>query len=155
MLDALKRFFDTDLASPGDGPAGEHRLQVATAALLVEVMRLDGSPARSRDAILAAVQRKFGLSAAEAASLVQLAEQEACESVGHYEFTSLINRHYSPAQKARIVEFMWQVAYADEALSANEQHVIRKIAELLYVSHADYVAAKLRAREAAGGTIGG
>lgn len=149
MLDALKRFFDNELATPGEGPAGEHRLQVATAALLVEVMRLDGSPAKSRDAVFAAVQRKFELSVAEAASMVQLAEQEARESVGHYEFTSLINRHYTPQQKVRIVELMWEVAYADATLSANEQHVIRKIADLLYVSHADYVAAKLRAKASA------
>lgn len=151
MLAALKRFFDTELASPAEGPAGEHRLQVATAALLVEVMRLDGSPAKSRDAVFASVRRKFDLSPGEAVSLVQLAEEEARESVGHYEFTSLINRYYSPAQKARIVEFMWEVAYADATLSAHEQHVIRKIADLLYVSHADYVAAKLRARQATRG----
>jgi uncharacterized tellurite resistance protein B-like protein len=46
---------------------------------------------------------------------------------------------------------MWQVAYADADLSAHEQHVVRKIADLLYVPHAAYIAAKLRARDAAGG----
>jgi len=44
---------------------------------------------------------------------------------------------------------MWQVAYADSELSAYEQHVIRKIADLLYVPHRAYIAAKLRARDAA------
>jgi uncharacterized tellurite resistance protein B-like protein len=154
MLDALKRFFDRELATPADTPAGVHRLQVATAALLVEVMRLDGSPEASRRAILRSVKDKFGLSDAEADTLVNLAEAEARESVGHYDFTSLINQSYTPEQKARIVEFMWQVAYADAALSANEQHVIRKIADLLYIPHADYVAAKLRARDSAGGAAG-
>jgi len=149
MLDALKRFFDRELAGPGNGAGDQHRLQVATAALLVEVMRLDGSPEASRQAILRSVKAKFELSDDEADTLVRLAEEEARESVGHYDFTSLINQSYTPAQKARVVEFMWQVAYADTELSANEQHVIRKIADLLYVPHADYIAAKLRAREAA------
>jgi uncharacterized tellurite resistance protein B-like protein len=42
---------------------------------------------------------------------------------------------------------MWQVAYADGHLSAHENHLMRKIADLLYVSHSDYIAAKVRARQ--------
>jgi uncharacterized tellurite resistance protein B-like protein len=46
---------------------------------------------------------------------------------------------------------MWRVAYADAELSAYEQHTIRKIADLLYVPHRAYIAAKLRARDASAG----
>jgi len=49
-----------------------------------------------------------------------------------------------------VIELMWQVAYADAALGAHEQHVLRRIAELLHVPHGDYIAAKMRARDAAG-----
>ncbi|HLB15689.1 MAG TPA: TerB family tellurite resistance protein [Burkholderiales bacterium] len=65
------------------------------------------------------------------------------------QFTSLINKRFSPEQKARVVEHMWRVAYADAELSAYEQHTIRKLADLLYVPHGAYIAAKLRARDAA------
>ncbi len=71
-------------------------------------------------------------------------------AVGYYPFTSLINRHFSAEDKERIVELLWQVAYVDATLSAHEQHVIRKVADLLHLSHASYVGAKLRAKDAAG-----
>ena len=150
MLDAIRRFFDEHIATAGGDAPDEHRLQVATAALIAEVMRLDGQEAAERATFLAAVKRKFSLSDDEASTLVALAEAEAREAVDYYQFTSLINRAFSAEQKVHVVELMWQVAYADGTLSAHEQHVMRKIAELLYVSHGDYITAKLRAGAAAG-----
>ena len=151
MLNAIRRYFDQHIATGADAGTDEHRLQVATAALLAEVMRLDGQAEPERLAVLNAVQRRFGLTDDEAATLVQLAESEAREAVDYYQFTSLINREFSAEQKVHIVELLWQVVYADATLSAHENHVMRKIADLLYVSHGDYIAAKLRAKEAAGG----
>lgn len=151
MLSAIRRFFDTHVAPAADGEQDQHALKTATAALLVEVMRLEGTTDVERAAVLSAVQAKFGLSDADTHALVELAEAEARDAVDYYQFTSLINRRFDAAQKARIVELMWQIAYADATLSAHEQHVIRKIADLLYVSHGDYIAAKLRARDAVGG----
>jgi uncharacterized tellurite resistance protein B-like protein len=145
MLDAIRRYFDNRLAQarPGDD---EHRLKLATAALLVEVMRLDGADPDERAALLAALGAKFGLADDEAAELVALAEAEVGEAVGYYQFTSLINRHFDVAQKERVVELMWRVAWADDTVSAHEHHVIRKIADLIHLPHASYVAAKQRAR---------
>ena len=148
MLSAIRRFFDDNIAAPPKQPVGEHRLRVATAALLAEVMRLDGQAEGERTAVLAAVRTRFALTDAEADALVALAEAEAREAVDYYEFTSLINREFGREDRIRIIELMWQVAYADATLSAHEQHVIRKIADLLYIGHGDYIAAKLRARDA-------
>jgi uncharacterized tellurite resistance protein B-like protein len=151
MLNAIRRFFDEHIAS-GDSPGlDEHRLQVATAALIAEVMQLDGRAESERKAFLDAMRKRFALSDDEAATLVALAEAEAREAVGYYQFTSLINRAFGAEQRAHIVELMWQVAYADGTLSAHEQHVMRKIADLLYVPHGEYIAAKLRAKAAAEG----
>lgn len=146
MLTALRRFFDERIAPEPDAPADEHRLQVATAALLAEVMRLDGESEPERVAVLSAVQLRFGLSDDDTRALVELAESEAREAVGYYQFTSLINREFSAEQKVHLVELMWQVVYADAQLSAHEHHVMRKIADLLHVGHGDYIAAKLRAK---------
>lgn len=151
MLAAIRDFFEQRIAAAS--PADEARcIRVATAALLLEVVRLDGGVDEAeRAAVLRAVRTKFGLREDEAEALVRLAEAEAQEATDYYQFTSLINRHFSPEQKVRAVEMMWQVAYADAELSANEQHVLRRVADLLYVPHAEYIAAKLRARDAAGG----
>jgi uncharacterized tellurite resistance protein B-like protein len=151
MLKSIRDFFEQNI-SRTTAAEEPKRLQLATAALLVEVVRGDGDIAPAeRAALLAAIDAKFGLAPAEAAALVDLAEQESRLANDYYQFTSLINRSFSQAQKLRLIEMMWQVAYADSTLSANEQHVLRKVAELLHVPHGDYIAAKMRARDAACG----
>jgi uncharacterized tellurite resistance protein B-like protein len=152
MLKAIQDFFDAHLAA-SDRPAGKrHTLELATATLLAEVMRLEGVSDKERDAVLAGVRERFGLDEAEALELVRLAEEEARTAHDYYQFTSLIRAHYSQEDRQAIVELLWRVAYADAALSAHEMHVIRKIADLLYVPHAAYIAAKMRAKESAPGT---
>jgi uncharacterized tellurite resistance protein B-like protein len=96
------------------------------------------------------VRDKFALAPGEADELLRLAEEEVRQAIDFYQFTSLLNRHFSAGQKVRVIEAMWAVAYADATLSAWEQHLVRKVADLLYVPHADYIHAKLKAREAAG-----
>ncbi|MCL4801331.1 MAG: TerB family tellurite resistance protein [Burkholderiales bacterium] len=151
MLSAIRDFFEQHIDTPAQA-ASHHTIELATAALLVEVVRLDrGVDDAARAVVLRAVREKFGLSAAEAATLVELAEREAAQATDHYQFTSLVNARFSQAQKERIVELMWRVAYADAELSAYEQHTIRKLASLLHVPPSAYIAAKLRARDAASG----
>jgi uncharacterized tellurite resistance protein B-like protein len=152
MLNAIREFFDQHVAAGATGGEERHTIEVATAALLVETVRLDGEiDETERAAAHRAVRAKFGLGEAEAGTLIRLAEEEARDATGYYQFTSLINKRFSAAQKERVIELMWQVAYADAELSAHEQHVVRKIADLLHVPHRAYIAAKLRARTAAGG----
>lgn len=152
MLAGIKGFFDQFIepAVRQPGPDSAHALQVATAALLLEMMRMDDRiDAAERAAIGAALRRQFGLDAGQLATLMALAEEEAHQANDYYQFTSLINKTCDAAQKVRIIENLWQVAMADGHLDAHELHLMRKIADLLYVGRADYVAAKQRARAAA------
>ncbi len=147
MLSAIRNFLDRQLGDPAT--VDRHSIEVATAALLVEIVRLGGDvqPAE-RDAVLRAVRGKFGLSPADAQTLIDLAEEEARQANDYYQFTSIINRRFTHAQKIRVVELLWEVAYADASASPIEEHVIRKLADLLYVEHRDYITAKLGARAA-------
>jgi len=148
LLKAIRDFFDQNLA-PSDKPSAKrHTLELATATLLAEVMRLEGVEPAERKAVLAAVRERFHLAPDEAKELVDLAEEEAKGATDYYQFTSLIRTAYSMQDREAIVELLWRVAYADTALSAHEMHVIRKIADLLYVPHRAYIAAKLRAKQA-------
>ncbi len=150
MLQAIRRFFDTHVGADAGTEAG-HSIELATAALLVEVSRIDAeSTPGERAAVEHAVREKFGLSESEAAELVRLADAEVAQATDYFQFTSLVNRHFSAEQKQRVIELMWRVAYADSELSAHEQHLLRKVADLLHVPHGDYITAKMRAREAAG-----
>jgi uncharacterized tellurite resistance protein B-like protein len=151
MIDNIKSFFvqfiEPDIA---DNLTGTPSLQVATAALLLEMMRMDNElKDEERLAIASTLQTQFSLGREQIETLMALAEQEAREANDYYQFTSLINKHCDPAQKVQIIENLWHVAMIDGHLDAHELHLMRKLADLLYVGHADYVAAKQRARESA------
>lgn len=150
MLKSIREYFDRNIGNQ-DAPAAErHSIELATAALLVEVVRSDaGIAANEQQAVLRAVRERFGLSAEESQTLFDLAEEEVRTANDYYQFTSLINRHFDQPQKQHAIELMWRVAYADDSLAAHENHVLRRIAELLHVTHGDYIAAKMRARDAA------
>ena len=153
MLNALQGLFDRLWpAEPGAAPqAAEHQLQLATAVMLVEVMRADTSfHAGEREVVRAALSDKFGLSAEEAARLSALAETTAQGASDLFTFTTLINERFDMAQKLRMVEHMWRVAYADGHLSAHERHVLWRVADLLHVPQGAYVHARMRAADEAG-----
>ncbi len=148
MLKSLRQLFD-QLAAPAGGaqPAdGEHRLRLATAVLLVEVMRADASfNERECAAVQAALVEKFALAPDEAERLVELATATAREATDLFSFTSRLNDSFSDAQKLRIVELMWSVAYADGHLADHERHVMWRVADLLHVPQGAYVLARQRA----------
>lgn len=147
MLDTLRNFFDRHIAAaPQESPLeAEHRARVAAAALLVEVVRSDETFAQAeRVQVLDAVQRKFGLEEGEARELLALGESRSHDATDLHQFTSRINASFSPERKVRLIEELWKVAFADQVLDKYEEHVIRRIADLLHVRHSDYIAAKLR-----------
>lgn len=148
MLAAIRDFFERNLGAGTNANDPHHTIEIATAALLLEMVRMDGDiDDAERQTILGAVRSRFRLTAGEADELYRLAQEQAGDATDYFQFTSLLNRHFSAEQKVLMIEQMWRVAYADSELSAWEQHLVRKVADLLYVSHADYIAAKMRARE--------
>jgi uncharacterized tellurite resistance protein B-like protein len=152
MLRTLKDLFGA-LAAPAPGvPAThrEHALQLATAVLLVEVMRSDADIGEAeRKSVIDALRHTFALADDEVGRLVELAERAARDAHDLHSFTSTVNDTWDTGDKLRIVEQMWRVAYADGHLGAHEQHVMWRIADLLHVPHGAYINAKMRARDAA------
>jgi uncharacterized tellurite resistance protein B-like protein len=150
MLDVIKRFFEHNLIPDSSTVTGDPQqaIRLAVAALLVEVAESDyeKSP-RERETLLETIRDRFGLDARSSSELIRLAEAEHAESTDYFQFTSLINDHYHPNQKLRIVEDLWRVAFADGQLHNYEEHVIRRLADLIHVSHKDFIAAKHRVIE--------
>lgn len=149
MLKTLKDLFDSFTGdSPDASPqAREHALQLATAVLLVEVMRADPAiDATERSAVLAALKAKFALGNDESGRLLDEAQQTSKDAYDYHRFTNSINASFSHEEKVRMIESMWQVAYADGHLDSHENHLISKVASLLHVTHREYIAAKLRAK---------
>lgn len=153
MIDKFKQFFEKYLTSAGDEDeqSSEHRLQLTTAALLIEMTRADGdvNPAEQL-AVASALQKTFALSESETAEMIVLAEQEAHDATCYHKFTRLINDNYPKAQKIQVIELLWEVAYADREMEQYEEHLVRKLADLLYVPHGEFIKAKLRVQKRLG-----
>jgi uncharacterized tellurite resistance protein B-like protein len=153
VLKTLKDLFDALVAAPAGaaagGPAGEeHQLQLATAVLLVEVMRADATfHDGEREQVRAALTEKFALEPDEAARLAELAETTARQATDLFTFTSRVDAHFTLPQKVRMVELMWRVAYADGHLADHERHTLWRVADLLHVPQGAYALARQRARD--------
>jgi len=151
MIGSIKQFFDRHIkpsATAGADP--EHALRLATAALMIEMMRMDRDEHDSeRQTIDRLVRYRFDLGAEETAELIRLAEQEAKDPSDYYQFTSLINKGCSVQEKTMIIEHLWQVAYADGQLDMHEEYLVRRIAGLLGIDSKEFIAAKHRARDSA------
>ena len=145
MIQRIQRFFSDRISShlEKDHQCGERALQIAAAALMIEVSRADFQvqPAE-RKAIVTNVQRLFGLDHNETDELIALAEEAANASVSLYQFTQLVDKEFSPERKAHLVEMMWRVAYADNHKDMHEEHVVRKIADLLHVPQGVFTRAR-------------
>ena len=153
MLRTLKDLFDSLLPPAAAAPpqAKEHQLQLATAVMLVEVMRADTTfHAGEREAVLAALREKFSLTDDEAQRLTELATDAARNATDLFGFTQHIDSHFEMPQKLRMIEHMWLVAYADGVLSEHERHVLWRVADLLHVPQGAYVHARLRAQQSLG-----
>ena len=149
MVQTIQAFFEKHIKrAPAAGVNGHDPLHVATAALLIEMMRMDGEVTEDeRQRVVRALETKFGLPPQGIAELLQLAEAQAHEATDYFRFTSLIKNHFNAAARERLVEYLWVVAYADGELHRHEEHLVRKIADLLHVSHRSFLAAKVRAKK--------
>ncbi len=145
----MKQFLQKLLAVEDGSDAAtdvEHALKVATAVLLVEVARADFSVERAeRERMRRLLERQFDLNAAELDAVLEEAEADADRLVSIQHLTRLLNEHYDHAMKVRIVEMMWQVVYADGEKDHYEEHLLRQVAELLYLSHAEFIQARHKA----------
>jgi uncharacterized tellurite resistance protein B-like protein len=146
MIAALKALFIAPARESEEDR--EHRMRLAAAALLIETARADFTQdAAEQDTLEQLITDALKLQRGEVTDLIASAEQHVDESTSLYEFTRVINDHYSAEQKIQLVSAMWKVAYADGNLDKYEEHLIRQVAELTYVSHQDYIRCKLEATD--------
>ena len=156
LSQTIRVFFELKLKPQLDGASStasrtrvtDRQLQLATAVLLLEAARCDFDlRADEFNAILGAVRRMMGLTEDEAVAVIRFAEEEVRQSKRLYEFTGLIDANYTAEQKKALVQYLWQVVFADAQLVASEEYLVRKIADLLNVPLADFLDAKLKARD--------
>lgn len=145
MISKIQKFFETYFTSAESEGISQHQLNLAAAALLVEMTFQDDEVHEAEEAaVRKSLTTQLGLSREEADSLYQLAEEEKHRATDYHEFTSLIAEHYTQPQKVQLIEALWRVAYADRQLDKYEEHMVRRICDLIHVSHSDFIKAKHR-----------
>lgn len=93
------------------------------------------------------LQKDFQINEDEIDELIDLAKENVEDSTSLYEFTRDINDNFDAAERVKLIESMWKIAYADGNIDKYEEHIIRKVANLIYVAHSDFIKAKLSAKE--------
>jgi len=123
------------------------QINMACAALLLEVAEADyaDDPAET-EAILRALESELNLNRAEVSALLARAKSETEGATDLFPYTHLINQRCAREQKCAILTAMWRVAFADGNLDMYEEHLIRRVTELLHLDHTDFIAAKQAAR---------
>jgi len=148
MFNKITDFFNSLLNTEADNTQYQLSIEIASAVLLCEVMRADGVFTESeQDTLTDILVKQFNLSNDEVSTVLEQAFELSENASDFYQFTSKLNQHYSLDDRIKIVSFLWQVAYADGDLANIEEHIIRKIADLLHLRHNEYIATKIAAEQ--------
>ena len=143
MLSKINAFFQS-LGEESNQQVSEISLEIACSVLLCEVMLADGQlEASEQNKLSTILSKKFQLSNEEVKDIIQRSLTICENATDFYQFTSKINDNYSTEQRIAMLELLWKVAYADGELASIEEHIIRKIADLLHLRHSEYIQTKL------------
>ena len=145
LLTKLTALFSRTKATSEETPL--RALELSCAALMFEVARSDFAiDETERESIRLLLTENFALSDEDVATVTEEAADNVDAATCLFEFTRTINEIATVEQKRQLLTMMWRVALADDALSRYEEHVIRKVADLLYLPHNDFMLAKQPAR---------
>jgi uncharacterized tellurite resistance protein B-like protein len=143
MFSTLIQLFEG--SSKSSGHTTEHTVSLATAVLLSEVIRADAQTTEDElKAYKTQLYSQFTLSEQALSALMSEGRSTAKEATDMVQFTKVINEKCDSDEKEAVVEGLWRVALADNNIAPIEEHIIRRIADLLYVPHSVFIRAKLK-----------
>ena len=123
------------------------QLDRACAALLVEIAFADKDfDEREKESLKESLLKSYAIDIETINEIINDAEKTVEESTSLYEYTRTVNDEFEYPQKLNLLENLWKIAYADETLDKYEEHLLRKISDLIHISHSDYINIKLRVR---------
>jgi len=141
FLESLKQIIHQHEPEPD-----EHALPRAAAVLLLELAAADaGIDDSERQVIERAMIEKFGLNAAEVQALIDEATLQQRQTHSLHEFTHQLRTQLSPDARSEMVEWFWKVSFADGRLDRHEEHLVRRLADLLGVPHREFMRRKHKA----------
>lgn len=145
-MNFFKKIFQTEESE--DPTIDDKTSTKACIALLLETSMADEILDESElMALKKTLQKDFQINEDEIDELIDLAKENVEDSTSLYEFTRDINDNFDAVERAKLIESMWKIAYADGNIDKYEEHIIRKVSNLIYVAHSDFIKAKLSAKE--------
>jgi uncharacterized tellurite resistance protein B-like protein len=144
----LKNFLVLFTQQVEQQPSSAATVELATAALMYEVVHADSAVDHAEEEkVKSLLQQQFTIDPIALDALIRDGAENAKDAVDLVQFTRVLNQHYSLDQRAGILQKLWSVAYADQHLDKYEEHIIRRIADLMHIPHSVFIQAKLKAIE--------
>ncbi|MFT4908098.1 MAG: putative tellurite resistance protein B-like protein [Oleispira sp.] len=144
MFDKILSFFQQE-----EVKTASHKPELAAAALLVEIMNADHELSEDEsESIKSILYDTLFITADVADELLATAKKQVHNATDLFQFTEVINASYNYEEKVNLIESLWKVAYSDKQLDKYEEHMVRRIADLLHVSHSDFIQTKNRTKAA-------
>tara|TARA_B100000925_G_C21950151_1_gene448597 strand:- start:586 stop:1038 length:453 start_codon:yes stop_codon:yes gene_type:complete len=121
----------------------ENKAILAICILMIEVSRSDDKfDDLEKDKILSILKSKYNLDETQLETIMKIANQKNEDMISLYEWTTIINSTYQYDERVKILRSLWEVAHADNVIDKYEDYTIRKIADLIYVKHSDFIKTK-------------
>lgn len=147
MINNLFEQFKKLIEVPDDEPQDDNTIVLAAVSLMLEVARSDsGGEQLEHNLIRSILNNEFKVESELIDNLLEAGVEKVEDATDLFQFTQLINDQYSHEQKEGLIYAMWRVALADGKVQAIEDHIIRRVAGLIHVSHSDFIRLKLKAR---------
>lgn len=147
MKSFLNNIFSKPETSAPKPEVAKRNLQVATAALLLEIAGVDDEfTDEERQVIIKVMKDHFGITSAEVEEILEATDEELNKRIDLYYFTNQINEHFDTEQKIAIIEMVWKVIYTDRHLNGHEDSLVHRFAKLLRLQHSQLIEAKLRVK---------
>ncbi len=144
MKNLFSKFFKKDEITD-DQPID--KVVSACISLMIEVSIADQFIEESEiESLKKTLSEKFNIEQSEISSLIAKGKETQEESTSLYEFTRIINDDFSFEEKYDLIKSMWQIAFADGNIDKYEEYVIRKVSDLIYISHEDFIKAKIEVK---------
>lgn len=148
MLNKLKLLLDNCFPEQAQAEDEHRKSHLAAAALMVEIATIDEHfDERELTTLTREIERQFQLPQQGVERLAKEARSRSQESTSLYDFTQHINSEFTSAEKFDLLVGMWRIAYADGSLDKYEEYMVRKVSELIYLAHGDFIRAKQIARQ--------
>ena len=144
----ISEFGNQSSDSENQGEKEKNIINNACAALLIETALADKVfNTEEIDSMKKTLREVYGIDEKDLDELISESEKKVSESTSLYEYTRLINDLCNYQDKLKLIQNLWAIAFADKHLDKYEEYLIRKISDLLYVSHTDFIQQKLNVKE--------